>query len=422
MVTETRPVENPKKETHRVLQLDILRGLAILLVLGRHFPIKASQAGIFKPFAGLWMRIGWTGVDLFFVLSGFLVGGLLFKELRTRGSLDVRRFIIRRGFKIWPSYYLCLAVVCVVVFVESGYHLGESFRLLLPNFLHLQNYFLQPDSLVWNNAGHTWSLAVEEHFYLALPLLLLFLVARGKANRNTIPATPYIAVGLMVFCTGLRCLLLWRVSHYGTPEALDHFLKTYNLLTHLRIDSLFFGVFLAFLYHYRPETLQRLTQRRNLLLLVGVLLLLPVLPVDKSKGSAAFLTAISFTSLYIGYGCILLALIYTPLGSGRLGRWMDSAAIRFVAWIGYYSYTIYLWHVLFAVKPTENLVARGVHFGPPTINWLLTLSLYLTLAIGAGILGGILIDKPTLVLRDKLFPARSDALKSTPAENTTGHE
>ena len=66
-----------------------------------------------EPIANLWMRFGWTGVDLFFVLSGFLVGGLLFRELRQQSGLDVRRFIIRRGFKIWPSYLVFLAAIFV---------------------------------------------------------------------------------------------------------------------------------------------------------------------------------------------------------------------------------------------------------------------------------------------------------------------
>src|ERR1700722_19491950 len=89
----------------RLIQLDVLRGLAILLVLGRHAIVPREDAGRLAPLAKIWWHIGWTGVDLFFVLSGFLVGGLLLGELRSRGTLDIKRFIIRRGFKIWPAYY-----------------------------------------------------------------------------------------------------------------------------------------------------------------------------------------------------------------------------------------------------------------------------------------------------------------------------
>ena len=79
----------------------------ILLVLGSHSStlIEISKSGFFRPLANFFERFGWTGVNLFFVLSGFLVGGLLLRELKKYGTLDVKRFIVRRGLKIWPSYY-----------------------------------------------------------------------------------------------------------------------------------------------------------------------------------------------------------------------------------------------------------------------------------------------------------------------------
>ncbi|MGA2230896.1 MAG: acyltransferase family protein, partial [Tepidisphaeraceae bacterium] len=99
------PITSPKP-AGRMVQLDVLRGVAILLVMGRHFAVSPTQAGWLSFPAGVWYVFGWTGVDLFFVLSGFLVGGLLLGELRKYGRLDVFRFIIRRIFKIWPAYYV----------------------------------------------------------------------------------------------------------------------------------------------------------------------------------------------------------------------------------------------------------------------------------------------------------------------------
>ena len=88
------------EKPNRIVQLDLLRAVAILLVLGRHFVVPAKQAGALEGFATVWERFGWTGVDLFFVLSGFLIGGLLYEELRTTSQLNLGRFLIRRGFKI----------------------------------------------------------------------------------------------------------------------------------------------------------------------------------------------------------------------------------------------------------------------------------------------------------------------------------
>src|SRR5262249_41464929 len=147
----------------RLPQLDILRGIAILMVLGSHPVAKLDEAGWFRPLAHLWGYTGWTGVNLFFVLSGFLVGGLLFAEWRATGRLNPGRFVIRRMFKIWPSYYFFLGIL-VAITMRAGW----DHRILLPFFLHMQNY--------WGDIGaiapHTWSLAVEEHFYILLPLIL----------------------------------------------------------------------------------------------------------------------------------------------------------------------------------------------------------------------------------------------------------
>lgn len=84
-------------------RLDILRGIAVLFVLGRH--------GVME---GVWKETGWAGVDLFFVLSGFLISGLLFSEYKRKRSIDLARFIIRRGFKIYPSFYLMLLTTFLV--------------------------------------------------------------------------------------------------------------------------------------------------------------------------------------------------------------------------------------------------------------------------------------------------------------------
>lgn len=90
--------------------LDWLRAIAILLVLGYHYQIDWWEAGLFQPVAMANMRFGWSGVDLFFAISGFLIGNLLLSEVDKYGRLDVRRFYIRRAAKIWPLYYATCAL------------------------------------------------------------------------------------------------------------------------------------------------------------------------------------------------------------------------------------------------------------------------------------------------------------------------
>src|SRR5580698_10147645 len=99
-----------KLPVHRNVNLDALRAIAILMVLGRHGGETLALLGAVTLSSRFITRIGWAGVDLFFVLSGFLVSGLLFKGYQERRRSDVSRFYIRRGLKIWPSLYTLIAV------------------------------------------------------------------------------------------------------------------------------------------------------------------------------------------------------------------------------------------------------------------------------------------------------------------------
>src|SRR5688572_30062087 len=117
----------------RLLSIDILRGLAIILVLFRHFGIVEVLG-----------KIGWSGVDLFFVISGFLVSGLLFREFQSTGEIKPMRFLIRRGFKIYPPFYFFLAFTVAKAFLVflSGIEGNKGFNLkaLLAEIFFVQNY------------------------------------------------------------------------------------------------------------------------------------------------------------------------------------------------------------------------------------------------------------------------------------------
>ncbi|HEX4406503.1 MAG TPA: acyltransferase, partial [Polyangia bacterium] len=156
--------------TQRLNRLDILRAIAVLLVLGRHMYVTM-----------FWMRTGWMGVDLFFVLSGFLVSGLLFAEHQKYGKLNVVRFWVRRAFKIYPAFYFLLIVSAVTGFHQKGWLLADVF--------FFQNYV--PGW--WH---HTWSLAVEEHFYLLAPLLLALIARAGRGQKDPFVRLP-LYVGLL---------------------------------------------------------------------------------------------------------------------------------------------------------------------------------------------------------------------------------
>ncbi len=371
----------------RVLQLDILRGIAIWLVLLWHTPFRLVHHEGEDPLHWVYVAIqdiGWSGVDLFFVLSGFLVGGLLFKEIRNSGKLDVARFIFRRGFKIWPGYYVYIGMMFLSIWRREGF--DSTLKQMFPNLLHLQNYAR------WTPCDFTWSLAVEEHFYLALPLLLLLLIRNSKDPRRVLPALPIVATAVMVGC------LAWRLFVSSEPEYLTY----KSMMTQYRVDGLFFGVLLAYLHNFCHETLRKFVSHRTLIfLLAGILLVSSAI-----FGTAMFNKTIGYTLLYLGYGSLLLSAIFTPLESGLAGQLMQSIPCRIIAFLGFYSYSIYLWHI-----SLRNIVFEYqkplLIFIPPVIQWPVGMLVYL---IGVTIVGygaGAAIEMPMLALRDRLFPSKA---------------
>ncbi|HSU69689.1 MAG TPA: acyltransferase, partial [Tepidisphaeraceae bacterium] len=302
----------------RSMQLDVLRGLAILLVLFRHPVVPPGAAGHLRPLLGWTERFGWTGVDLFFVLSGFLIGGLLFAEIRDEGRLRLGRFLVRRALRIWPAYFAFLGFA-VILSVEAHGGLWAGAKPLLPNLVHLQNYLGTPEI-------HTWSLAVEEHFYVVLPLVLLLLLRLNKLS--------WIPVLLLLVCFGCLGLRLANPNHSFSFE-------THLTPTHLRLDSLGFGVLLAYGHQFRPGVFSWVPRYRIPLLVVGIALLSPMLAIDIER---RFVWTIGFTLTYLGYGCILIAC----LGAEHdvVGGALRSRTARLIAFVGFYSYSIYLWHVV----------------------------------------------------------------------------
>jgi peptidoglycan/LPS O-acetylase OafA/YrhL len=377
-----------KPASSRMIQLDVLRGVAILGVLGRHSVVEPNQAGLLRIPAKLWDHLGWTGVDLFFVLSGFLVGGLLMSELRHRGRLDVGRFIIRRAFKIWPAYYTLVIGSLILDGARHGW-LASS-HLYLPNLLNIQNY------LGANPLGQTWSLAVEEHFYLAFPLLLWLMV---KISRRGVDFLPVVAAVVIIGCTAARCAFHWHLP-------MD--LRGDYTVTHLRMDSLAMGVLLAYFYHFKPQVLRRMAGRPWLLILIGLVLISPMSVLEIF--SHPFIWTIGYTMLYVGYGCILTAFVHTPVGpaGGILGRFFASSFAKALATIGFFSYGMYLWHLQLVRHPIQYLIPRTTFTDfNTTFHWALWMGFYVVAVFVVGAALSRLIEIPALAVRDRLFPTRT---------------
>ncbi|MBV9867490.1 MAG: acyltransferase [Abitibacteriaceae bacterium] len=405
-----------KPHRSRVVQLDMLRGLAILLVMGRHNFTSPEEAGMFQPLAESLHTIGWSGVDLFFVLSGYLIGGLLLQELHTYGYLNIWRFLLRRALRIYPVYftYLLWFVLWSNYLAASkpaNHSLLNTCHALWPNLLHLQNYLDSP-------CTQTWSLAVEEHFYLLLPCVLAFITsqrysiffrpaisiinppATGKGVQS-IPQLPLIAAALIVAC--LSCRLYASI---GVPFDLYH--QRYP--TQFNLDTLFFGVLIAYCQHFIPSSHEWARRYRRILLVVGVLLISPMLLIK--MGDGIFVQTFGITFLYCGYGCILIAIVQQPLDNSRTGRLLKSLPLQALATIGYFSYPMYLWHQdLTNMRLTEKVIFLFSRTSiPKEIQWIYGGLVWVLMSVGIGVFLLHYVEKPVLALRDQWLPARSNSV------------
>ena len=358
--------QQAQKPFRREIELDFLRGIAILLVMDFH---DAPYGLLNYPLRLFHMQhFGVVGVDIFFVLSGFLVGGLLVKEWRVKGRIDSKNFLIRRGFKIWPQYYVFLLLLLV-----TGH---RTVHELWGNLLNIQNYV--------GGIAHTWSLAVEEHAYLLI-LLFLAAAARLRLRMRTVFFT------LLGMCISVELLRLYLASRFDPVFA----------PTHTRVDAIFYGVVLAILYHYAPETFHRIQGWTWLWvsLLVVQLLYVKFHPVSWWD-PAINIDVFDFT------GIALLMLLYKHR-EGKRRNWL----YRAVAWIGLYSYGIYLWHV--SVEAPTYAVARRLPSWAVR-PWLGLAPLAMGIAIG--VVTTKLIEFPMLRLRERWFPRRVDTPVGEPAE------
>ena len=306
----------------------MLRGIAVLLVLGRHLPFRSLEdTGVWTLPLQLWHFVGWMGVDLFFVLSGFLVSGILFREYQLHGRVELTRFFLRRGIRIYVPFYAFLVPSLLLRMA----HL-QADRLAV-EFLFLQSYFSR--RAIWN---HTWTLAVEEHFYIFLGLLI-FVLFLGKSRSNPFRGLLPVAAVLSAGCLFLRTLL-----PYDSPQVF--------VSSHLRFDGLFFGVVLSYFYHFYRGGFSDFVNRSKPFLYAALFVGFAP-PFFLQEGYRPWMSRGGFTCLYLAFGSILAF----QLVRGDPVRPPGPIAAFFAA-MGKRSYSVYLWHTV-AREPWLGFLPLG---------------------------------------------------------------
>ena len=357
--------------------LDVLRGVAVLLVLIRHLPLPASpgrsEITLFRILHTL-QAGGWVGVDIFFVLSGFLVSGILFRQYQRDGQINASRFLIRRGFKIYPAFWV-LTLTTLIWFWETAHRI--PWKKAIVELAFLQNYL--PGLY-----AHTWSLAVEEHCYIGLCLLFTLLTLRSRGSAN-----PFRSLPPLIIATAIGVLTL-RV--FTVPAVIPKNLVPTLGATHLRCDTFLIGSLVAYAFYFSEGRFLVFCQRfSTICLVVGVACLTPVffLQIETDRIISTWL----FSLNAIGGALLLMGAL------GSQGK--PSAAAGLIATIGEHSYSIYLWHILVA-NTWLLLFLKTYKIRTDLATWTV---ISLATSITAGIVSSYLIERPALKLRDRWFPA-----------------
>jgi peptidoglycan/LPS O-acetylase OafA/YrhL len=370
----TPPSQAASGGNTRLLGLDLLRLLAVLMVLGRHMekPPESWQSPVASAFRA-WQEYGGLGVDLFLVLSGFLVSGLLFSEYQKHGRISVSRFYVRRAWRIYPAFYTLIIVSYFSYHLGFGWEMRE--RQLYTEILFIQNYQMA----FWN---HTWTLALEEHFYFLLPLGLLLLI---RLNRGA--ADPFRAMPRLVLASS--CLFLAaRLINYAVRSEYSWY--THAWPSHLRMDSLFFGVAVAYAYRFHREAFERRFKPwRHALIAAGAAVLSVYIwaPVERNHW---YDNTIGFTQYYLAGAALLVGVLMCRIPHTKL--------TGLLAAVGAQSYSIYLWHMALMYWAIPRL--------RDTLSWETLNLVYFAGAFVVGIGMAKTLELPLLRLRDRWYPSR----------------
>jgi peptidoglycan/LPS O-acetylase OafA/YrhL len=314
-------------KTRNIPSLDGMRAISILLVIGAHSAPSSS-----------YLIFAHTGVSVFFVISGFLITSLLLKELHATGTIKLKRFYVRRAFRIFPAFYVYLGIIFALA-------LFGVFQTPLLAFLfaaiYTSNYYLGPGG-GFLGLQHIWSLCVEEQFYLLWPAALL-MMGRRRAG--------YLA-GFLIIASPLSRVVTYAVLAPPHRAAVDR-------MFHSSIDTIMFGCLLALLW--QNDRFNRLLRAWitpwSMAGAICFLFLLDPLLVLRFRGSYSLVFGMTLEGISI---CLI-----TLYGVTRVytlpGRMLNAPILRH---IGVISYSLYLWQNIFTGEAGRyfplNLVATAV--------------------------------------------------------------
>jgi peptidoglycan/LPS O-acetylase OafA/YrhL len=360
------PTDLQRFDRGRIASLDGLRALAVMLVLGDH---ACHTYGFHYPRLQGILENGSIGVEIFFVISGFLITNLMLREIDRTRQFSIKSFYYRRALRILPAYVTYLLVVAMLqrvgaVNMHAGDWSGAAFYTI--NF-HRHR--------AWET-GHFWSLSIEEHFYLLWPLVMAF------ASRRT---ARHVAVIMIFGCFVGRWLVLMFFPAFTPME---------ELWTITRLDTIAFGCMLALLSWEKPARQRLDALCRKPVLSAGAIFALVLSVIVIGPRSTIYRVGLGYTL----NAALLSLLLWSAIrqSESAVGKLLN---MRLMTMIGAGSYSIYLWQQIFL--PVGHRA------------WYTTFPLNLLIAGAVAAISYWLVEKPFLRLR---YVAAKKSRCHTPAE------
>jgi peptidoglycan/LPS O-acetylase OafA/YrhL len=357
--------------------LDNLRALAILFVLLFHYG-KIFKHPEWTEKVG---KFGWTGVDLFFVLSGFLIASQLFQKINDGQNISLKVFYTKRFFRIIPAYLIVLALYFIFPYLRERESLPPLWKFLT----FTQNLNLNTHSQL--TFSHVWSLCIEEQFYLFFPLLLILFIKIKQIHTGYILLIIFSIIGLLIR------MYWWNKLDTLFEESKNFIYYWYSRIyfpTYNRLDGLLVGVAIAGIFSFKPKLKALIIKYSNWIFVASLAILTAAYFVCEDESSFEG-SVWGFPLVSIGYGCIVMAAISPTC---FLYKWKS----KFTSWIAMLSYALYLTHKMMIHVAQVEFVKHGVD---EKSNLMLVLSMAACF-IGAIALNKI-VEKPFLKWRDKII-------------------
>lgn len=365
----------------KLFGLDHLRALAITLVFlfhyGRLFP--------HPDWVGEISKFGWTGVDLFFVLSGFLISSQLFSSIARNVSFSYRTFFIKRFFRIIPAYLLVVGIYFLFPILREREGLASLWRYLT----FTQNFGL--DLRYFGTFSHAWSLCIEEQFYFFLPLTLLLLLSVRAFKKGYVLLIAFFIAGFILRLYSWNSLVEPLIDTQGFGLAWYEWIY---YPTYCRLDGLLAGVSIAAIFQFVPNVKRWVEARGNVFFTISIFVLIGAyfLCLDEFSFEASIF---GFPLVALGYAFMVIAAISPTCLLYKI----RSKATASIATL---SYGIYLIHKI-TIHSTQPIFS-SLDFEPDSS--VVFLACIVTSFIAAWVLN-VIVEKPMLKIRNNILRSKS---------------